>query len=65
MVKCRRGHENEIQKMTLKMGGLLCAACRTIVFEPYVDKEYFEEFYRRRAERDKEEKDKSESVDKV
>jgi hypothetical protein len=60
MVKCKRGHENDITKMTLKMGGLLCSECRTIIFEPYVDKEYFEEFHRRRAEKDKEEKDKSE-----
>lgn len=60
MVKCRRGHENDIKKMTLKMGGLLCLQCRTIVFEPYVDKEYFEEFHRRRDEKTKEEKDKLE-----
>lgn len=62
MVKCHRGHENEIEKMTLKMGGLLCTTCRTIVFQPYADKEYFEEFNRRKAEKEEKERSQNETA---
>lgn len=58
MVKCKSGHENDIEKMILKMGGLLCVKCHTIVFQPYVDKEYFEEYNRRKAGWDREEESK-------
>lgn len=47
MKSCR--HETDPKKMTLKMGGLLCPKCRTIIYQPYVDKEYDKELKRRRA----------------
>lgn len=58
MITCKNGHETDIKKMTLKMGGLLCPKCSTIVFAPYVDKEYFEEYNRRKSGWDKEEENK-------
>lgn len=38
------------KNMIVKMGGLLCPKCRTILYRPYVDKEYFKEVRRRRKE---------------
>lgn len=40
----------EIEDMPIKMGGLLCPECRTIIFQPYVDPEYFIELKRRNKE---------------
>lgn len=37
----------DIKDMTMKMGGLLCPNCRRILFQPYVDPEFFEEYKRR------------------
>lgn len=39
-----------IQKLEMKMGGLLCPECRTIVYQPYVDEEFFNERARRYKE---------------
>lgn len=47
---------SEMKDLTIKMGGLLCPKCRVILFQPYVDEEYFEEFRRRKKEWEKEEK---------
>lgn len=62
--KC--GTISEMKDLDMKMGGLLCPTCRVILFQPYVDKEYFHERNRRdseaRAEEraaDKAEKDSS------
>lgn len=51
---------SDIKDMTIKMGGLLCPKCRLILFQPYVDEEYFEEFRRRQktSEQDKANKQK-------
>lgn len=37
--------------MIMKMGGLLCPDCRTILLQPYVDDGYFEEMKRREKEK--------------
>lgn len=55
MTKCRCGATTDIKDMTMKMGGLLCPKCRVIIFQPYVDEEYFEEFMRRKKENDEKE----------
>lgn len=36
------------------MGGLLCPKCRTILYQPYVDEEYLEEYLRRIQKYEKE-----------
>lgn len=46
----------EIKDMPIKMGGLLCPNCRLILFQPYVDPEYFVELARRRKEQEQKEK---------
>lgn len=46
--KCK--HEGELKDIPIKMGGLLCSKCRTVLFQPYVDKKYFQELERRRKE---------------
>jgi hypothetical protein len=43
--KCKT--KTDIKDMDMKMGGLLCPKCRVILFQPYVDEEYFEEYRRR------------------
>ena len=48
--KCKCGKETDIKDMVMKMGGLLCPKCRVILFQPYVDEEYFEEYRRRQKE---------------
>jgi hypothetical protein len=53
---------NNIENMTMKMGGLLCTKCRRILFQPYVDPEYFEEFRRRKEEAEKNEKNGQEGT---
>lgn len=53
--KCKCGKTTDIKDMTIKMGGLLCPKCRVILFQPYVDEEYFEEYRRRKAIREAEE----------
>ncbi len=46
----------DIKDMTMKMGGLLCPKCRVILYQPYLDEEYFEEYRRRQKEREEKEK---------
>lgn len=49
-----------IEKLEMKMGGLLCPECRTIIYQPYVDEEFFDERarrYKEEAEADKQEGD--------
>ena len=48
--KCKCGKTTDIKDMPMKMGGLLCPKCRVILFQPYVDEEYFEEYRRRQKE---------------
>lgn len=50
--KCKKS--SELKDMNMKMGGLLCPGCRRIMFSPYVDKEYFEEYSRRKNLQEKE-----------
>lgn len=49
----------ETKDMDIKMGGLLCPKCRVILFAPYVDEEYFEEYRRRNKEREEDKITKS------
>ncbi len=51
MTKCTKCETvTDIKDMDIKMGGLLCPNCRRILFQPYVDKEYFEEYRRRQRQ---------------
>jgi hypothetical protein len=50
---CKCGTTTDIKDMPMKMGGLLCPKCRVILFQPYVDEEYFVEFNRRKEEHEK------------
>lgn len=60
MTECPKCHtKTDIKDMDMKMGGLFCPNCRRILFQPYVDKEYFEEYKRRQSE-DNDEKTQSE-----
>jgi hypothetical protein len=36
--------------MLLKMGGLLCPHCRRILCQPGIDREFYEEYSKRRLE---------------
>ena len=56
MKACKCGTTSELKDMIIKMGGLLCPKCRIILFQPYVDKEYFQESTRRRNQLEKDEK---------
>ena len=46
--KC--GTISEMKELEMKMGGLLCPTCRVILFQPYVDEEFFDERTRRARE---------------
>ncbi len=60
MVECKKCKtKTDVKDMDMKMGGLLCPKCRVILFQPYVDEEYFEEYRRRQAEREASEKAES------
>lgn len=41
---------SSIKDMDMKMGGLLCPKCNVILYQPYVDEEYFYERIRRARE---------------
>lgn len=45
---------SDLKDMEMKMGGLLCPKCRVILYQPYVDEEYFDERVRRVREKDAE-----------
>lgn len=57
--KCKCGKVSAIKDMPMKMGGLLCPKCRVILFAPYIDEEYFEEYRRRNKEREEDKITKS------
>lgn len=44
------GTISEMKDLEMKMGGLLCPTCRVILFQPYVDEEFFDERARRARE---------------
>lgn len=46
----------DIKDMPMKMGGLLCPECRTILIMPYADKEFFVEYERRQKEHQEKER---------
>lgn len=52
------GHTQTIAEMTIKMGGLLCNKCRTIIVWPH-DPVFRKEMYRRRGETDETKDDKT------
>lgn len=44
--KC--SYKTNVDKLEIKMGGLICPKCRVILFYPGLDKEYSAELKRRR-----------------